>query len=371
MLIGIFLDVLGILGVLTLLLVIGALIMAPGGPMGIIKFIKEPPVIPVIGIKQFIAWYGRILIPVSLVFVVIFLISAGGIIDQMATRDWSATEATVIESEIESDTSCTTDDSGYEHCSTSSWLVVTYAYQVDFENYTSNRYTFIGELDDTAESDYPVGGSLTAYVDPKDPSKSVLIRGFDPILEEMLAAGFFFVLIATFTTYFLVLWKIAYHIQPPANRAKAKEAPGWEWKGFRELLSSSQIASDLEELEIIGNVMLESTQNIYDGSSRNLVVEIDGNRRSHAIKNMNDILMVLQSAEERALLFLEDSMEEGRSVSMEVVDVDRYTVDLTEANGTNFVRSARMDLDDGVLPLMEFIRSAISNSNQEQDTWWN
>ena len=110
MLFGIVIDVLEILGFLTLFLVIGALIMAPGGPKGVIKFIKKPPVIPVIGIKQFIIWYGRILIPISLVLALIFLISAGGIIDQMATRDWSATEATVIESEIESETSCTTDD---------------------------------------------------------------------------------------------------------------------------------------------------------------------------------------------------------------------------------------------------------------------
>ena len=373
MLFGIVIDVLEILGFLTLFLVIGALIMAPGGPKGVIKFIKKPPVIPVIGIKQFIIWYGRILIPISLVLALIFLISAGGIIDQMATRDWSATEATVIESEIESESSCTTDDSGYQDCTTSSWLVVTYAYQVNFENYTSNRYTFIGELDDSMESDYPIGKAITAYVDPEDPSKSVLIKGFDPVWEEMLAATFFFVLIATFTTYFLVLWKIAYHIQPAANRAKAREAPEWEWKGFRELFSSSQLASDLNHLIGFKNVMKESSKNVYDGSSKDLIVEIDGNRGSHTIKSMNDILMVLQSAEERAVLFLGDSVEEGRCVYMDVIDVERYTVDLTESIGAVPVRKARVDLEieDGSLRLMEFIKSAIANSDQEQDTWWN
>ena len=74
MLYGIVIDVLEILGFLTLFLVLGALIMAPGGPKGIMKFIRDPPVIPVIGVKQIVAWYGRILIPLSLIILVIFLI---------------------------------------------------------------------------------------------------------------------------------------------------------------------------------------------------------------------------------------------------------------------------------------------------------
>ena len=168
-------------------------------------------------------------------------------------------------------------------------------------------------------------------------------------------------------------WKIAYHIQPAANRAKAREAPEWEWKGFRELFSSSQLASDLNHLIGFKNVMKESSKNVYDGSSKDLIVEIDGNRSSHTIKSMNDILMVLQSAEERAVLFLGDSVEEGRCVSMDVIDVERYTVDLTESIGAVPVRKARIDLEieDGSLRLMEFIKSAIANSDQEQDTWWN
>ena len=119
--------------------------------------------------------------------------------------------------------------------------------------------------------------------------------------------------------------------------------------------------------------MKESSKNVYDGSSKDLIVEIDGNRSSHTIKSMNDILMVLQSAEERAVLFLGDSVEEGRCVSMDVIDVERYTVDLTESIGAVPVRKARVDLEieDGSLRLMEFIKSAIANSDQEQDTWWN
>ena len=41
MLLGVVIDVLEILGFLTLFLVIGAFIMAPGGPKGVIKFIRE------------------------------------------------------------------------------------------------------------------------------------------------------------------------------------------------------------------------------------------------------------------------------------------------------------------------------------------
>ena len=41
MLLGVVIDVLEILGFLTLFLVIGAFIMAPGGPKGVIKFIRN------------------------------------------------------------------------------------------------------------------------------------------------------------------------------------------------------------------------------------------------------------------------------------------------------------------------------------------
>ena len=365
MLLDTVLDILEILGILTVLIAVASLILAPGGPKGVIKLIREPPVIPVIGIKQIFAWYGRILIPISLVLILIFLISAGGIIDQLGTNNWSESEATVIQSEIESETSCSYDESvGYDTCSTRDWLVVTYSYQVGRENYTSDRYTFIDDLDPSEYSEYPLGRTLTIFVDPGDPSESVMIKGFMPVWEEVLAASFFFVLITILTTYFLAFWKIGYHIQPAANRAKAREAPNWEWRGFKELFSSSQLGGVL-------NLMRQATQDVYDGSSKDLVVEIDGKRGSHTIKNMNDILELLQRADNRAVVYFEDSMEEGRSVSMDVIDVERYTIELTESIGSDSVRNLRFDLEDNWLPLIEFIKTAISNSDQEQGNWWN
>ena len=52
MLLDIVLDALEILGFLTLFLTLAALIMAPGGPKGIMKLIRDPPVIPVIGFSR-------------------------------------------------------------------------------------------------------------------------------------------------------------------------------------------------------------------------------------------------------------------------------------------------------------------------------
>ena len=86
---------------------------------------------------------------------------------------------------------------------------------------------------------------------------------------------------------------------------------------------------------------------------------------------MNDILELLQRADNRAVVYFEDSMEEGRSVSMDVIDVERYTIELTESIGSDSVRNLRFDLEDNWLPLIEFIKTAISNSDQEQGNWWN
>lgn len=375
MLLDIVIDALEILAFLTLFLTLAALIMAPGGPKGILNFIRDPPVIPVIGFKQFVAWYGRILIPLSLIIVVIFLISAGGIINQMGTTDWSPTEATVIESEVRSETNCdpSKDISDPDRCNTRIWLNVIYEYQFEVENYTSNRYHFLGDLDESRESDYPLGKTLQVYIDPDDPSESVMVKGFAPVWDEILAGMFFFVLIAIFTTYGLVIWKIAYHIQPAANRAKAKEAPGWEWRGLRELFASSRFAGDLNELKEFHGVMKESTKNMYEGDIRHLTVDIDGSRKSHQIKSMNDILMLLETAEGHATIFLEESLEEGRSITMDVIEAggQGFIVSLTESMGSSSVRTARIDLDDSPLPLMEFIRTAVKNANQEQGTWWN
>ena len=375
MLLDIVLDALEILGFLTLFLTLAALIMAPGGPKGIMKLIRDPPVIPVIGFKQFVAWYGRILIPLSLIIAVIFLISAGGIINQMGTTDWAPTEATVIESEVLSETNCDPnkgiDDP--DRCKTRVWLNVVYEYQFEIENYTSNRYHFLGDLDESREPDYPHGKILRVYTNPDDRSESVMVKGFAPVWDEILAGMFFIVMIAIFTTYGLVIWKIAYHIQPAANRAKAREAPDWEWKGLRELFASSRFAGDLNVLKEFHSVVKESTHDVYEGDIRHLTIDIDGSRKSHQIKSMNDILMLLETAEGHATIFLEESLEEGRSVTMDVIDAggQGFIVSLTESMGSSSVRTARIDLDDSPLPLMEFIRTAVKNANQEQGTWWN
>ena len=120
-------------------------------------------------------------------------------------------------------------------------------------------------------------------------------------------------------------------------------------------------------------MMKESTKNMYEGDIKRLTLDIDGSRKSHQIKSMKDILMLLETAEGHATIFLEESLEEGRSVTMDVIEAggQGFIVSLTESMGSSSVRTARIDLDDSPLPLMEFIRTAVKNANQEQGTWWN
>ena len=144
-------------------------------------------------------------------------------------------------------------------------------------------------------------------------------------------------------------------------------------EGLRDLFASSRFAGDLNELKEFHSVMKESTKNMYEGDIKRLTLDIDGSRKSHQIKSMNDILMLLETAEGHATIFLEESLEEGRSVTMDVIDAggQGFIVSLTESMGSSSVRTARIDLDDSPLPLMEFIRTAVKNANQEQGTWWN
>ncbi len=365
--IGVVLDILEIMLVLGIFGLIGGLI-AFNGPRGLLKAIRNPPVIPVVGVRDMASWYTNILIPCTVLLIGIFLFSAGGIVKQLGTSDWNEVDAIVDYSGYDSSTSC--DEYGNE-CTTSDWLVVHYTYTIDEFNYSGNRWSFVGNADGVSE-DYPTGKPITVYVDPADDSESVMVRGFEGVLIEILAGMWFLVLIASILTAALVLWKIGFHLQPAANRKKALEAPRDGAKGLRGRFASSDFMRELREMKNFAGMVRRSQKDAFEGGERTLVTEIDGDPGSIVVRNLNDIMMPMSNMNENAKIYLDENGDNGRIIIFRMlgnIDGDDY-LEAVEYIGSDMVNQRRINMDRNASDLLEFIEQALENANEEEKPWW-
>ena len=360
-------DVLEIMFVLGIFGLIAGL-MVFGGPRGLLKTIRNPPVIPVIGVREMANWYRNILIPCTVLLIVVFLFSAGGIVKQMGTSDWNEVDAVVDHSGYDSSTSC--DEYGND-CTTSDWLVVHYTYTIGEFNHSGNRWSFVGNADGVVE-DYPPGKGIVVYVDPADDSESVMVRGFEGVLIEILAGTFFLVLIASILTAVLVLWKIGFHLQPAENRKKALEAPREGGKGLRGMFASTGFMSDLREMKDFAVMMKKSQKDAFEGGSRTLVTEIDGEPGTLVVRNLNDIMMPMSNMNENAKIYLDENGDNGRIIAfrmLEDIDGDDY-LEAGEYIGSDLVNERRVNMDKNPGDVFEFIEQALENANEEDKPWW-
>lgn len=365
--IGVVSDILEIMLVLGIFGLIGGLI-AFNGPRGLLKAIRNPPVIPVVGVRDMASWYTNILIPCTVLLIGIFLFSAGGIVKQLGTSDWNEVDAIVDYSGYDSSTSC--DEYGNE-CTTSDWLVVHYTYTIDEFNYSGNRWSFVGNADGVSE-DYPTGKPITVYVDPADDSESVMVRGFEGVLIEILAGMWFLVLIASILTAALVLWKIGFHLQPAANRKKALEAPRDGAKGLRGRFASSDFMRELREMKNFAGMVRRSQKDAFEGGERTLVTEIDGDPGSIVVRNLNDIMMPMSNMNENAKIYLDENGDNGRIIIFRMlgnIDGDDY-LEAAEYIGSDMVNQRRINMDRNASDLLEFIEQALENANEEEKPWW-
>ena len=365
--VGFVVDILEIMLVLGVFGLIGGLI-AFDGPRGLLKAIRNPPVIPVVGFREMVSWFTTILVPCAILLIGIFLVSAGGIVKQMGTSDWNEMGAVVDYSEYDSSTSC--DEYGND-CTTSDWLVVHYTYTVGEFNHSGNRYSFVGNADGVSE-DYPPGKEIVVYVDPEDASESVMVRGFEGVLIEILAGMWFLVLIASILIAVLTLWKIGFHLQPADNRKKALEAPREVGRGLRGMFASSTFMRDFREMKDFAVMVKKSQKDAFEGDERTLVTEIDGESGTLVVRNLNDIMMSMSIMNENAKIYLDENGENGRIIAFRMlgdIDGDDY-LEVGEYTGSDLVNERRINMDKNASDLFEFIERALENANEEEKPWW-
>lgn len=69
-------------------------------------------------------------------------------------------------------------------------IVITYSYQIDGRDYANDRiwYAFRTNSEEIEQvlSNHPTGSAIPVYYDPSSPSRSVLVRGIDPVLYLLM-----------------------------------------------------------------------------------------------------------------------------------------------------------------------------------------
>ena len=329
----------------------------------VLKFIRDPPVIPYIGFKQVKLWTIGVLVPILIIVFVIFLFSFSSIIDQIGTTDWVETKATVDFAEEREETTC--DAEG--NCTTDYWTHVEYIYEYENVTYSGSRYTFLSKMNSGLSENFPSGKEIDIFVDDENPHESLMIKGWDGVWIEVFAALWFISIILLILFTFLSLWKIGFHLQSPEKKQEAllnpKKSGLWN-------------ANFMEEFRnIIGflGAIKKSQEDVYEGETKTLNFQIDGIEVEKNVKNINDVLNILMDAERRAIIYLEESGKMGRNIEIEFdYSGEDDIVEVKELIGTELVTKRKINLDTESLDIINIISEALSSSikDDDDDEWW-
>tara|TARA_B110000008_G_scaffold274918_1_gene311475 strand:+ start:453 stop:1616 length:1164 start_codon:yes stop_codon:yes gene_type:complete len=349
-------------------IILGLIWMGEG--RAIMKFFKDPPVIPYIGFKEVKLWTIGVLVPVLVVIFLIVLFSLSSIIDQIETNDWIETNATVDFAEEREETTCSADG----NCTTDYWTHVEYIYEYENISYSGSRYTYISDMESGLSGDFPTGKEIDIFVDDKNPHDSLMIKGWDGVWIEVVKVLLIISVILTILITFLSLWKISFHLQSPDKKQEAllkpKKSGLWNAKfmaDIRHLVGFLGINKKYQE-----DVNKKSQEDVSDVVSKTLKFLIDGVEVEKDIKNINDILNILMDAESTAIIYLQKSANMGRNIEMQFDSLwGEDIVEVKELIGTELVSEQKIDLGLGPLDMINFISEALSSSIEEDDDeWW-
>lgn len=116
----------------------------------------------------------------------------GQAVNYLGSMGWEQASGTIIFSEVES----AWDTTGERYLAR-----VVYTYEIDGETYQGDQLdlrapTYVRSRDDAEQilAPYPIGASVTLYVDPSDPSRTVLTRDMPGAVWVFVGVGSAFVL---------------------------------------------------------------------------------------------------------------------------------------------------------------------------------
>ena len=247
-------------------------------PRHIINFIKDPPIVPYIGFGQVKLWFTGVFIPILIIFIIIILTSIFSIVEQIQTNDWVEVDATVENAEERGETTC----DGEGGCTTSYDTHVLYSYNYKNTEYYGYEYTYISEDFPGLEEDYPEGLEITVYVDPNNPSDSLMVKGWEGVWIEIVKMisilGFIFIALSSF----LFVWRVAYQLQSAENKKIANEKPG------KSGLWNAGLMNDFREIISFTKLMKKANEDVYEGEVKTLKFMIDGEEINKEVRKLNE-----------------------------------------------------------------------------------
>ena len=328
----------------------------------VLKFIRDPPVIPRIGFKEVKLWTIGVLVPILIIIFVILLFSLSSIIDQIGTTDWVETKATVDFAEEREETTC--DAEG--NCTTDYWTHVEYIYEYENITYSGSRYTFISKMDSGLSGDFPSGKEIDIFVDDKNPHESLMIKGWDGVWIEVIVVLWFISVILVILFIFLSLWKIGFHLQSSEKKQEALLNPK------KSVLWNANFMEKFRNFVVFLGAMKKSQEDVYDGETKTLKFQIDGIEVEKNVKNIQDVLNILMDVESRAIIYLEESGKMGRNIEMEFdYSGEDDIVEVKELIGTELLSKRKINLDSESFEIINIISEALSSSiKEDNDEWW-
>jgi hypothetical protein len=320
------------------------------------------PIVPKVGKRK----VKEILLGSSLIIVLLatVLFPWADTYRQLGTHDWEEVPATVSISQVREYQNC----DGDGPCTTNYYPYIAYTYEVEGMSYSNDDIVL--EEDWTASGgfgfstslvdEYPYGSEITAYYNSEDPNQAVLMKGFSgasPVIIMLLgiiALGFAAVVI------FLIVWKILFHIQPAGNRKKAEQKYADDEddeRHEREMYSKLRKASKIET---------------FEGESKTLAVQIDGEEGVIEVRTLSDIFeSPLLDFRDVGILYLDDSHKMGRNLEFRYSSVDEDELEIREFAGEELIREQLINMDMNPMEAIDFISDALKSATPDTDEWWN
>ena len=323
--------------------------------------IMDIPVVPKLGFRTRKARHVLLSLITLLFFLLIVLSPWTESYDQLGTSDWEEVPATISISEIREYTIC-----GEDSCHDNEYPYIKYSYSVDGESYydddivlfniNNGDYGFSTSLVD----EYPEGSETTAYYNSDDPNQAVLIKGFSGLLPVIIMIFGIMSLGFAAIVIFLMVWKILYHIQPKANREKAEKQ------------YVDDVDDEREEREQRSKLRNARKTESYQGQSKTLSVQIDGEKGVIEVRRVTDIFeSQLFDIRHKGILYLEDSQKMGRNLEFRYTSDEEDELEIREFVGEELIREQIINMDYHPMEAIDFVSDSIKSTTSDSEGWWN
>ena len=319
------------------------------------------PIVPKVGKLGLKRALGTTSVLIIVVGIIIVGSEVGTIYQQLDTSDWEEIPATVSISEIREYETC-----GEDGCISNDYPYIRYSYFVDGESY-SNDDIVLFDLDEgdfgfsiSLVDQHPKGSEVTAYYNPENPDQAVLMKGFSGVYPLIVFLGEIIIWVYVAVVTFLIVWKILFHIQPATNREIAEQK------------YADDEDDERHEREMYSKFRKANKTEAFEGESKKLAVQIDGERGVIEVRTLSDIFeSQLFDFRSVGILYLDNSHKMGRNLEFRYSSVEGDELEIREFAGEELIREQLINMDIDPTDAIDFISDALKSATPDTDEWWN